>query len=199
MSRRSRKVATSALCVLAAAVVAAGCSDASTSAPTTTSTHSVLRGLPPGFVPHAVSAVAVLDVTPVAHVDVASLHRTPLPPGEVANATHALVLQPVATNVRPLLVSSTTISPGETVTVAGGDLPATPPHDALFVLQGPADRYERLVQVRYGVAVGEVHLPSTMASGSWAIAVEDGSQIHATSSRVVAGTDLVDLGIFKVS
>jgi hypothetical protein len=100
--------------------------------------------------------------------------------------------------VQRLLVSSRELTPGQTVTVAAGRLNASVPHAARFVLQGPGYRAQRLVETRFGVAAGDVTLPTSMAAGQWALAVEDLSQLHAAAHHELRGTAIVDIGIFSV-
>lgn len=82
--------------------------------------------------------------------------------------------------------------------VVAARLPSAPAHYALFVLEGPGYRGQRLVQAIDGVAAGIVTLPKTMKKGTWAIGVEDLSQVTAGPGDSVQGQVLLDLGIFRV-
>jgi hypothetical protein len=137
-------------------------------------------------------------VTQLAHIDVAALERAPLPGGSVKSVTRVIVTQPLTTVVRRLLVSSTRLAAGKKVDVVAGSLPSTLAHDALFVLQGPGYWGQRLVQAKDGIAGGIITLPRTMKSGTWAIGVEDLSEVTAGPGDSVQGQVLLDLGIFKV-
>ena len=141
---------------------------------------------------------SVLDVRPITQLHPAELHRAPQPSSELRSASLALVNQPVRTRVQPLLVSSQTLHPGETIAVAAGRLGTATVHAALFVLLGPTYRAQRLVQVRYGVAAAGVTLPKSMASGTWALGAEDVSQLYPGAHHQVRGTALLDIGIFTI-
>ena len=100
--------------------------------------------------------------------------------------------------VQRLLVSTELLQPGQTITVAAGRLNGGRPHAARFVLLGPGYRAERLVETRYGVAAGDVTLPSSLPPGQWELAVEDLSQLRAAAHHQVAGRAVLDIGIFTV-
>jgi hypothetical protein len=157
--------------------------------------------LPPGFsAPGSDStppAPLVLRVTQVTSLNPETLHPGPFPGNQIRQVTQAIVDQPVPTTVRPLLVSVSSLHPGETLTVAAGDLPVSP-HDVLFILQGPSFRSQRLVHVIHGVAVGAVTLPSSLAHGQWALAAEDLSGVQVSGKARPQGTALLDLSIFKI-
>ena len=82
--------------------------------------------------------------------------------------------------------------------VVAGSLPSTLTHDTLFVLEGPGYWGQRLVQAKEGIAGGTIILPRTMKNGTWAIGIEDLSQVTAGPGGSVQGEVLLDLGIFKV-
>jgi len=67
--------------------------------------------------------------------------------------------------------------------VAAAQLGAAP-HDVLFILQGPGGRWQRLVQAWQDVSVAVVTLPSRLAHGTWALAVEDDSGIVFAAGHV---------------
>lgn len=169
--------------------------------PATASPHP-RHSLPPGFsfpaTPGAVPTPSELTVTPVTRLNIGALRRGPFPRAQLHDTTQAIVNQPEPTRVRPLLVSSTGFHPGQTLTVAAGDLPAFP-HDVEFILQGPALRAQRLVRAIDGVAIGTVTLPRSLSPGTWALAAEDLSGVRATGKSRPTGTVLLDLTIFKIS
>jgi hypothetical protein len=109
-----------------------------------------------------------------------------------------VVETPVRVTVHALLVSSTKLVPGSPVTVAAGDLATGRRHDALVVLVTSGVRYQRLVLVSHGVAVGVVTLPAHMRAGTWALAVEDLSRIRVGAKHRLTGRGLVDMALFKV-
>jgi hypothetical protein len=132
------------------------------------------------------------------HIDIKQLERAPLPAGSVRSVTRVIVTQPLTTSVKRLLVSSIRLTADKKVDVVAGSLPTTPTHDALFVLEGPGYWGQRLVQAKSGIADGIITLPRTMKSGTWAIGVEDLSQVTAGPGNSVQGQVLLDLGIFTV-
>jgi len=157
--------------------------------------------LPPGFSApgsdNPPPAPLVLRVTPVTSLNPERLHPGSFPRNQIRQVTQAIIDQPVPTTVRPLLVSASSLHPGETLTVAAGDLPDTP-HDVLFILQGPSSRSQKLVQVIHGIAVGAVTLPASLAPGQWALAAEDLSDVHVPGKGRPQGTALLDLTIFTI-
>ena len=168
-------------------------------APTASARH-LTHPLPPGFSAPGSTAfprTSVLQVAPVTHLNTAALHPAPFPAGQIKEITQAIVNQPVPALVRPLLVSVSAFHPGQTLTVAAGDL-GSAPHDVLFILQGPGVRAQRLVQVSHGVSVGTVTLPSALAPGTWALAAEDLSGVHAHGIKRPTGTVLLDLTVFTL-
>src|SRR6516164_8865626 len=137
---------TSRLAVPLALLLLAACSGSPH--PDTRPTHAapsrpphLAHPLPPGFsAPGSDStprAPGALCVAPVTSLNPKTLHPGPLPGSQIRQVTQVIVDQPVPTTVRPLLVSVSSLHPGETLTVAAGDLPVTP-HDVLFILQGPS-------------------------------------------------------------
>jgi hypothetical protein len=157
------------------------------------------KDLPAGFnAPgHAVGpgAAAQLTVAPAASLSASQVHLVPLPPrAALGRAVAAVINEPDPLLIRPLFLSSETVRPGGTVIVAATHLGISPPHhDALFILQGPGGRYQRLVAVGGQVAAGVVTLPATLQAGSWIIAVEDLSQLGSE------GRVLVDIAELSVS
>ena len=93
---------------------------------------------------------------------------------------------------------STALNPGATVAVAAGDLPTSPSHDALFILQGPTSRAQRLVAVRHGVAVGVVTLPASLPRGTSILAAEDFSRLRVSGQARPTGIVLLDIAVFSV-
>jgi len=122
------------------------------------------------------------------------LHQGTFPRSSVPSLAQAIVNQPVSTLARPLLVSAA-LRPGENVIVAAGDLPLAPPHDAMFILQGPNSRAQRLVQVSRGVAAGVVTIPASLSPGTWVLAAEDLSQLRAIAARRPSGPVYLDLAV----
>lgn len=179
------------------ALTAASCAAAPSGHPHKRPTPRV--SLPPGFARGPAVSTTTLGVATLRHIDVKSLHRAPLPVSLARTLTQVIVAQPLTTEVRPLLVSDVRLSGGEKVNVVAARLPNSPAHYALFVLEGPGYRGQRLVQAVDGVAAGIVTLPKTMKKGTWAIGVEDLSQVTAGTGDSVQGDILLDLGIFKVS
>lgn len=112
------------------------------------------------------------------------------------NLARAIVNQPAKTIVRPLLIS-TGLHAGENVTVIAGDLPPTPPHDAMFILEGPNSRAQRLVQVTHGIAAGIVTIPRSLRPGTWTLAVEDLSHLDLPGTGLPVGTAFLDLAVFQ--
>jgi hypothetical protein len=110
----------------------------------------------------------------------------------------AVVNQPVDTSTRPILTDVSQLRPGATITVVAPNLPSRPAHDALFILQGPGYRGERLVQVRSGVAAALIRLPTTVSTGTWVLASEDLSGLVISSQNQLSGDVVLDLGIFDV-
>lgn len=193
------------LLIVLAATLLAACSG---SEATSVGSHPVIPGqrptpsLPPGFslaaTPGAVPTPSELAVAPVTSLDTAALRRGPFPRAQLQDITQAIVNEPEPTRVRPLLVSPASFRPGQTLTVAAGDLPDFP-HDVEFILQGPGLRAQRLVRVTDGIAVGAVTLPATLSPGTWALAAEDLSGVQATGTSPPTGTVLLDLTIFTIS
>ena len=164
------------------------------------SARHLAHPLPPGFSAPGSTAfpsTSVLQVAPAAHLNPTSLHPGPFPAGQINEIAQAIVNQPVRTLVRPLLVNVSAFHAGQTLTVAAGDLRAVP-HSVLFILQGPGGRAQRLVRVSHGVSVGMVTLPSPLAPGTWALAAEDLSGVHARGIKRPTGTILLDLTIFTL-
>ncbi len=127
-----------------------------------------------------------------------SLSRGPFPKADLAALAQAIVNQPIRIVVRPLLISAA-LRPGESITIAAGDLPTSPPHDVLFVLQGPGLRAQQLVQVSNGIATGIVTVPASLSPGTWVLAAVDLSQIHATGRGRPSGIAQLDMAVFQVS
>lgn len=193
------------LTIIAAVLLLAACSSQRPSPAASRSAAPeaphLTRPLPPGFslvTPGAQLLPSVLAVAPVARLNLAALSRGPVPANQVAGVTQAIVNQPVPTQVRPLLVSAAGLRPAQTLTVAAGGLPVFP-HDAEFILQGPGFLAQRLVRVVDGVAVVAVTLPHSLTPGTWALAAEDLSGVHAAAGSRPTGTVLLDLAIFDVS
>lgn len=156
--------------------------------------------LPPGFSAPGSTAfprTSALRVAPVTSLTTTALHPGPFPAGQIKQIAQAIVNQPVPALVRPLLVNVSAFRPGQTLTVAAGEL-GSAPHDVLFILAGPGTRAQRLVQVSHGVSVGTITLPGTLAPGTWALAAEDLSGVHAQGTRRPTGTVLLDLTVFTV-
>jgi hypothetical protein len=187
--------------VIACGLLTAACGSTAKN-PRQAGTTPLRHPLPPGFSAPGTNRVpqtpGVLEVHPLTQLRVGDLHRAPQPAGMLRTTSLDLVNQPVPVHVQPLLVSAQVLQPGETVTVAAGRLGTARVHAALFILQGPSYRAERLVQVRYGVAAAAVSLPRAMARGLWALGVEDLSGLHSVSHDQVSGIALLDLGIFSV-
>jgi hypothetical protein len=135
---------------------------------------------------------------PPAKVVPTALHKASIPAGEATAITQAIVNQGLPTTVRPLLLDRTSPRPGEQITVVAADLAVSSAHDALFILQGPGGRSQRLVQISSGVAVGLVTLPSHLAAGTWALAVQDISGVHLINGRPT-GKVLLDLAVFTIA
>lgn len=159
--------------------------------------------LPPGFTAPGTngspSEVRVLDVRPPSPLRPSELSRAPQPAPAVRASAVALVIQPVPIRVQPLLTSQSQLRAGANIVVAAGRLSSIARHSALFVLLGPGYRAQRLVAVRDGIAAGVVRLPASMAPGTWALGVEDLSELHVGSHHQVHGTVILDLGIFALS
>jgi hypothetical protein len=188
-----------ALGLLAApvALILAGCGgDHSVETPSAPPSSS---SLPPGFTRGPARAPTVLAVARLPHIQLRDLHRAPLPRAHLKAVTTALVDQPLKTSVRALLVNRATLAPGHKIQVVAGDLSLVTSHDAIFILAGPAFRGQRLVQVESGIAAGTVSLPVHMSPGTWAIGVEDLSEVTGGQGGAVSGQVLLDLGIFTVS
>ena len=100
--------------------------------------------------------------------------------------------------MRPILISKQTLRPSERLTVVAGALAQSSPHAARFIVQGPGYRGQYLSRTRSGIAAASITLPSALASGTWAIAAEDLSQLKAGPNKQVTGLALLDLGIFAV-
>lgn len=175
----------------------------------TTSTSTAAEGgphlrhrLPPGFTAPgkrvSPTRPVALQTAPVTKLSPSELRAAPLPIDQLQSETLSIVNQPVPTQVRRLLVSREQLRPGETLTMVAGKLPLAPAHAALFVVQGPDYRAQRLVQVRLGIAAALVTLPGHMAPGTWALAAEDLSRLHLAPGGHVTGLVLLNLGIFTV-
>lgn len=136
-------------------------------------------------------------MTPATHLRPQTLHLGPFPRAQLPGLVQAVVNQPVHTVTRPLLIS-TALNPGATVAVAAGDLPTSPSHDALFILQGPTSRAQRLVAVRHGVAVGVVTLPASLPRGTSILAAEDFSRLRVSGQARPTGIVLLDIAVFSV-
>ncbi len=186
------------------ALVAAACGSTSPKAGTPegggTSSQTTVA-LPPGFSVsngRAAESPGVLDVAPATDLQVSQLHKVELPSNGVTTIAQAIVNKAVSTTVRPLLINTPSLVPGEKVTVAAGDLGSGARHDALFILQGPTKRYQRLVQVNFGVAVGVVTIPTDLSPGTWALGVMDLTKVSISGGQKPAGTVLLDLAVFTV-
>jgi hypothetical protein len=163
------------------------------------STTSLPHPLPPGFTLTGAAPplpIAVLDVVSATALNPKALHKAELQRSEVVPITQAVVNQALPTIVRPLLISGA-LRPGATVTVVAVDLTRTH-HNALFILQGPGLRAQRVVQVTSGLAAGVVHLPYTLSHGNWALGAEDLSRIQVIPRHKPTGMVLLDLAIFSV-
>jgi hypothetical protein len=186
-----------AVLLLAACTGGGGHSQPATpSAATPHLTHT----LPPGFSAPGSTvfpSTSVLQVAPVTDLNPAALHPGPFPVGQVKGITQAIVNQPVQTLTRPLLVSVSAFRTGQTVTVAASDL-GSAPHDVLFILEGPGLRAQRLVRASHGASAVMVTLPATLAQGTWALAAEDLSGVHAQGTKRPTGTVLLDLTVFTL-
>jgi hypothetical protein len=136
--------------------------------------------------------------TPPAKIVPTALRKAALPAGQAAAIAQAIVNQGLPTTVRPLLLDRISPRPGEQITVVAADLVASSAHDALFILQGPGGRSQRLVQVSSGVAAGLVTLPTHLEAGTWALAVQDISGVHLMNGRPT-GTVLLDLAVFTIA
>ena len=142
-----------------------------------------------------------LVVEPVHTLNPAVFQVAPVPTGKALQAVlAAAVNQPFPLDVRPLFVKGAQVSPGGDLTVVATHLGGPPNHDALFILQGPANfRAERLVQVRNQVSAGTIILPTQMSGGPWYVIVQDLSGITTTGTGAAAGTVLVDIGELTVT
>lgn len=198
-----RKLTTAfTLMTVLAAMLLAGCGGTHSAARTSRREPRLATPLPPGFsvpaTPGPPRLPSVLQMAPVTSLNPHVLRRGPFPASKIPSVAQAIVNQPVPTRVRPLLVSTTALHAGQTLTVAAAVLP-TFPHDVVFILDGPGFRAQRLVRVVHGVAAGTITLPRLLKPGTWALGAEDLSGLHVTRSRRVTGTVLLDLTIFTIA
>jgi hypothetical protein len=124
-----------------------------------------------------------------------------LPSTAVIDAVVSVVVNEpfVTTRIRPLLLyPSAAVGPGEWVDVVAGDMGTTKVHDAIFILQGPGSKYERLVHIQFGIAAGMVYIPAHLAPGLWALGAEDPSEVTVIRPNHFGGVVLFDLAVFTV-
>lgn len=142
----------------------------------------------------AAPAPAQLSVAPAAGLKPSAVHVAPIPSHQALLSVLAgTINQPLPLAVHSLFVSSSDPRPGSAFTVAAAHLGTAPHHAALFILQGPDFRAERLVAEGDGVAAGVVTLPAHMTAGTWYFLVEDLSGVTATGTTD-SGTVIVDVG-----
>jgi hypothetical protein len=140
-----------------------------------------------------------LAVAPASRLSPAQVHLAPVPARHTLQAVLAgTINEPFQLMVHPLFVSTSEAKPGGTITVAATHLGTVPQHAALFILQGPHFRAEKLVEVGDRVAAGVVTLPTRMNGGAWYFLVQDASGITVTGDGKDTGSIIVDVGRLSV-
>jgi hypothetical protein len=155
---------------------------------------------PPGMVATSGQLLPqrLLPARPLARLSRRALRRAGFPRGLVPALVHSRLTLSVPAKVRPLVVSSTGLRPGRRISILATRLGRGHRHDALFVLQGPDYRATRLVRVVRGAADVTITLPRSLAPGTWTISAQDLSEVHLTPAHTLAGSALVQFGVFTV-
>ena len=160
----------------------------------TTAARATVGGPPATALPAAVKRLAVRTVRIHAH----SVRRAFLPKGRALLAAVQLAQTfRVRTRVAHLLLSRPP-KPGRRITVVGARLTRHKPHRALVMLTGPGFLATGLVRERFGVAGGNIKLPTHLRHGTWTLAVIDNCGLHPKPHHRLGGTSDIRLTTFKV-
>jgi hypothetical protein len=157
--------------------------------------------LPPGLVATEGQLLSqdLLPARPLVRLSRHQLHRAGFPRGLLPALVRSRTALAVPAKVRPLVVSSTQLSPGHQISILATRLGRGRRHDALIVLQGPNYRASRLVHVIDGAADATITLPHSLAPGTWTISAQDLSGVHLTPQHTLTGFALLRFGVFTVA
>ena len=140
-----------------------------------------------------------LSATPIGQARGLKLRKATFPRSQLSSVVNDALSLSEAAKVGPLAVTTAHLRPGGGrlgVVAAGLGNPRS--HRVLLVLQGPGVRLTRLLGVHHNAVGASIQLPKKLAQGTWIVAVENLSGVHA-AGRGLAGDAIVRLGTFTVA